>query len=128
MGLYDDDPVGNLWRLRLALTQSVRIVADTGVNALGWTWADAASYLEGVLGVRQGQNVLLRYESAPGQACGYSVGYFTILELRAQAEERLGDAFDLRAFHDAVLSHGALPLPILEQVIADWIDQRMAGD
>ncbi len=127
MGLYDDNPVGNLWRLRLALTQVVRMVADTGMNALGWTWADAATYLEGILGVRQGPSVLLRYEAAPGQACGYAAGYAMILELRARAEERLGAAFDLRAFHDALLGNGALPLPVLEHAIDDWIERQLAG-
>lgn len=127
MGLYKDNPVGNLWRLRLALTQVVRVVADTGMNALGWTWNDAAAYLEGVLGVRQGPSVLLRYETSPGQACGYTAGYAMILKLRARAEERLGAAFDLRAFHDALLGSGALPLPVLERAIDDWIERQLAG-
>lgn len=125
MGLYDDDPVGNLWRLRLALTQVVRVVADTGMHALGWTWSEAAAYLEGVLGVRQGQSALLRYESAPGQACSYAAGYFLLIELRARAEERLGDRFDIRGFHDCVLGHGAVPLSLLERVVDAWIERQL---
>ncbi len=124
MGLYDQNPVGNLWRLRLELTRAVRLVADTGMNALGWSWADAATYLEGALGIKQRQSALLRYESAPGQACGYNAGYFLILELRARAQAALGTAFDLREFHDRVLEHGALPLPVLERVISDWIEEK----
>ncbi len=127
MGLYADNPVGNLWRLRLELTQMVRLVADTGMNALGWTWADAAAYLEGALGVKQRQSGLLRYESAHGQSCGYNVGYITLLELRRRAEERLGAAFDVREFHSAVLGHGALPLEILERVVDEWIAAK-AGE
>lgn len=122
MGLYADDSVGHLWQVRLELTQVVRLVADTGMNALGWTWQEAATYLESALGVKQRQSVALRYESAPGQACGYSIGYITLLSLRQRAEDRLGDAFDIREFHEAVLRHGALPLEILERAVDAWIE------
>lgn len=126
MGLYAGDPIADLWRLRLQLTQVVRIVADTGMNALGWTWPQAAAYLETTLGARQRQSVQLRYESAPGQACGYAAGYFLLLDLRARAQALLGDRFDVRAFHDEVLAHGALPLPVLELVIDAWIARVLA--
>lgn len=122
LGLYDDNPLGNLWRLRLELTRAVRLVADTGMNALGWSWADAAAYLERTLGVAQRQNVLLRYEAAPGQACGYNVGYFTLLALRDRAAASLGDRFDLREFHACVLQNGALPLALFERVVDEWIE------
>jgi uncharacterized protein (DUF885 family) len=127
MGLYDDDPLGNLWRLRLELVRAVRLVADTGINGLGWSWDEAAAYIEGALGQRQGLGAMLRFESAPGQACGYNYGYFKIVELRQEAMNRLGDAFDLREFHEQVLQHGAIPLQVLDRVIHDWIESKLAG-
>jgi uncharacterized protein (DUF885 family) len=125
MGLYDDDPVGNLWRLRLELVRAVRLVADTGLNGSGWSWADAAAYVEEVLGQRQGIGAMLRFESAPAQACGYNYGYFKILQLRQRAMDRLGPAFDIREFHEQVLRHGAIPLAILDRLIEEWLAAKL---
>ncbi|MDD5219862.1 MAG: DUF885 domain-containing protein, partial [Candidatus Bipolaricaulis sp.] len=85
MGLYDDDPLGNLCRLRLELQRTARSVVDTGIHAYGWTWDDAASYLESATGVRPRPSAALRYFTQPGQSCGYTLGMWTIRDARRRA-------------------------------------------
>jgi uncharacterized protein (DUF885 family) len=68
-----------------------------------------------------------RYIVSPGQACAYKVGMMEILRLRQKAQQRLGDAFDIREFHDVVLGNGALPLEILEEQIDAWLEQKKAA-
>ncbi|MBN1134946.1 MAG: DUF885 family protein, partial [Anaerolineae bacterium] len=126
MGLYDGDPVANLWRLRLRLLRTVRMVVDTGLHAGGWTLDEAAAYLEETTGMPQNRAGLTRYLVNPGYACGYNVGGLKILELRQRAREKLGDRFDLKAFHDSVLGHGILPMGVLEEVVDGWIEDELA--
>ena len=122
MGLYEGDPLGNLGRLRLQLHRTARMVVDTGIHALGWTAGDATDYMEAATGAPYPPEQLYQIIAIPGQACGYNVGRIKILELRQQAIERLSDQFDIKEFHNVILGNGALPLPILERVVIEYIE------
>lgn len=103
---------------------AARLVVDTGVNALGWDFEKARDYLvtHTMMSEQQASAEVLRYATdAPGQALGYKLGHLTIDRIRAHAENELGDKFDLREFHDAVLSPGAVPLDVLEGHMDRWI-------
>lgn len=103
---------------------AARLVVDTGVNALGWTFDRARTYLvdHTLMSPQQASAEVLRYATdVPGQALGYKLGHQRILGLRRRAEAALADDFDRRAFHDAVLAPGALPLDVLDAHIGRWI-------
>ncbi|MFN2225144.1 MAG: DUF885 domain-containing protein, partial [Anaerolineae bacterium] len=121
MGLYEDDPPGNLGRLGFELSRAARLVIDTGIHAKGWTRQEAADYYEEATGRPANPSAMDRYVILPGQGCGYTVGLLEILALRQRAMDRLGDGFDIQAFHDVILGNGPLPLEILAQVVEDWI-------
>jgi len=127
IGLYEEDPIGFLCRLRLELVRAARLVVDVGLNALGWTWSEAAKYLAEATGRTESTMTSIRYASYPGQACAYNVGFFTFLELRERAVEALGDAFDLKEFHHVVLMNGAIPLGLLEKIVDTWIAENLRG-
>jgi uncharacterized protein (DUF885 family) len=133
LGLYEDDPCGNLGRLFLELLRAVRLVVDTGIHAKRWTRKEARTYVDTALGNPYMCDALgippdafmgevNRYIVIPGQAVGYKVGMLKILELREKAKTQLGDQFDLKTFHRVVLGSGSMPLEILEQVVQDYID------
>ena len=123
MGMYEDDPYGDLGRLQAELHRAVRLVVDTGMHAKKWSREQAIEYMIDAEGVEDGTAVseVERYAVWPGQALGYKLGMLRILELRASAEESLGEAFDIRAFHDVVLLEGAMPMSVLEQRVRDWV-------
>jgi uncharacterized protein (DUF885 family) len=121
MGLYENDPHGNLGRLDLELGRAARLVIDTGIHAKGWTRQEAAAYYEGATGRPTHPSAMNRYVILPGQGCGYTVGMLKILELRQRAMDQLGEAFDIKAFHNEILGCGSLPMAILEQRVNDWI-------
>lgn len=125
LGLYDQ-PLELMGRYSFELFRAGRLVVDTGLHAKGWTREQAIRYLidECGLSERAATGEVLRYMAWPGQALGYKVGELTILDLRAKAEKRLGPRFDLRAFHDAILGEGHLPLDLLRQRIDAWIDAQ----
>lgn len=125
MGLYDSDPFGDLGRLRDELHRAVRLVVDTGMHAKKWSREQAIDYMVKTEGAHpsEAESEIERYVVWPGQALGYKIGMLKIEELRKHAREELGDAFDIRAFHDAVLKEGPVPLPILEANIRAWVDQ-----
>jgi len=120
MGLYEDDPHGNIGRLELELLRAVRLVVDTGIHSLGWSQSEAHAYMDQVIPTMSSE--VERYMVYPGQATGYMIGQQEILRLRNETSAQLGDDFDIAGFHKALLSSGSLPLPILEQVISDHID------
>ncbi|WP_190285646.1 DUF885 domain-containing protein [Montanilutibacter psychrotolerans] len=124
MGLYENDPWGNLGRLQAEMFRSVRLVVDTGLHRKRWTPEQAIDYMHRKTGMTQAsvRTEVYRYLVQPGQACSYKVGHLKMVELRERAKQRLGDRFDLRAFHDVVLGNGALPLAVLEGVVNDWVD------
>jgi len=125
MGMYADDPYGDLGRLQAELHRAVRLVVDTGMHAKKWSREQAIEYMVDAEGVEEGTAVseIERYAVWPGQALGYKLGMLKILELRADAQERLGENFDIREFNDTVLQVASAPLPYIEATVHDWIEQ-----
>ena len=125
MGLYEDDPIGNLGRLDFELSRAARLVVDTGIHALGWTRQGAADYYQEATGRPSYPVAMNRFVVLPGQGCGYTIGMQVILELRHKAMDQLGEDFDIKAFHNLILCRGSLPLEILEGVVEDWITDQL---
>ena len=127
MGLYST-PLDRMGMLSADSMRACRLVVDTGMHALGWSRQQAIDYMLANSPMRASQVVpeIDRYAVTPGQALAYMIGRLEIQRLRREAEERLGDRFEIKAFHDAVLSSGLLPLPVLEQVVDRWVDSVAA--
>ncbi len=119
MGLYADDweRVGMLFADSL---RACRLVVDTGMHALGWTRQQAIDYMvaHSPMAVYEVEQEIDRYIGAPGQATSYMMGRLEIDAIRSEAEAELGDAFDVKAFHDAVLGFGTVPLPVLREIVS----------
>lgn len=128
LGLYDDDPYGNIGRLQLELLRAVRLVADTGIHAMQWTRGEAKAYMKEALGTHAFSGEVDRYIVLPAQATGYKVGMLKILELRQKAMDELGDQFDIKEFHRIILGNGSMPLEILEQIVQDYINAKLSGN
>ena len=124
LGLYKDDPFGNLGRLQAEMFRAVRLVVDTGIHYKRWTREEAIDYMVANTGMTTSEVIteIERYIVMPGQACAYKIGMIKILELREKAKTALGDKFDLREFHNVVLKNGAVPLNILEELIDEYIE------
>jgi uncharacterized protein (DUF885 family) len=103
--------------------RACRLVVDTGMHAFGWSREKALAYLGShtALSLHEVQTETDRYIATPGQAVSYKIGELTIRELRKKAEQALGQSFDVREFHDAVLLHGSVPMPVLEEQIDRYI-------
>ncbi|MEE4212388.1 MAG: DUF885 domain-containing protein, partial [Parvularcula sp.] len=125
IGLYKDDPYGDIGRLRDELFRAVRLVVDSGMHAKQWTREEAIDYMVANAGMNRGgvETEIERYAVWPGQALAYKTGMLRIQELRARAEEALGDDFDVAAFHYQVLRGGGAPLSVLSQRIDRWIEE-----
>lgn len=113
------------------LMRAARLVVDTGIHHQRWTRRQAIDWMvahTGLDSTRVAREVE-RYIVAPGQACAYTVGQLAILAMRERARQRLGDRFDLRRFHNVVLTNGALPLALLERTVEEWVraERRAAG-
>ena len=123
IGMYQDDPFGDLGRLQAELLRAARLVVDTGLHAKGWSREQAIAYMVGTTGISASDvtSEVERYMALPGQACAYKVGQLKILELREKARAALGPKFNLKDFHTVVLENGAVPLTVLEQVVDAWI-------
>ena len=122
VGCYDD-PAQLFGALTAEIWRAVRLVLDTGLHWLGWSRDEAITYFQDVTG-RSDHDIVVevdRYIVWPGQALGYKIGELKLKELRARGSQRLGAAFDVRAFHDEVLRHGCLPLELLEDQVERWI-------
>ncbi len=124
MGLYEDDPNANLGRLQVQLLRAAQLVVDTGIHTMGWDAQEAARYLVDYAGITrpEANQIVLVQMAQPGTAVSSYLGFAFILDLRRQAEVELGTDFDLRAFHQAVLDAGSLPLPLLEAQIDAFIE------
>lgn len=129
MDWYADDPAGDLGRLQFEALRAARMVVDTGIHALGWDFDQAVTYIVEHTGLPVGvaQSEVVRYISWPGQATAYLVGKIEIMRMRAEAQEALGEDFDLRQFHNVVLGNGSMPLPTLEDVLEQWVAQENPG-
>ena len=126
---FERDPLDNLGRLRDEMMRAVRLVVDTGIHAKHWTREQAVAYMIDKTGFDEASVVteIERYFVDPGQALAYKVGMLKIMALREKARASLGEKFDLAQSHNQVLTHGALPLMVLEHVIDDWVAARKAG-
>jgi uncharacterized protein (DUF885 family) len=117
------DPYSRFGRLGSEIWRAIRLVVDTGLHSKGWSEEEAVQYFLANSAVTEGQarSEIRRYMVLPGQATSYKIGMLKIQALRRKAEAALGDAFDIRAFHDTVLGGGALPLTVLESRVDRWI-------
>ncbi len=122
MGFYQD-PYSKFGQLTYEMWRAIRLVVDTGMHYLGWSRQQAIDYFKENAG-KQEHDIIVevdRYIVWPGQALAYKIGELKIKQLRAYATEQLGEAFDLRDFHDHLLGAGALPLDVLEQRMHEWV-------
>lgn len=128
-GFYQD-PYSNFGRLTYEMWRAARLVVDTGMHANGWSRQQALDFMADntALSMHNVTTEIDRYISWPGQALSYKIGELTIKRLRVQAEEELGEKFDIRAFHDAILANGSVPMSVLEQQIIDFISSQKSAE
>ena len=127
MGLYKND-LDEVGRITMELWRACRLVVDTGIHAMGWSRQKGVDYFLANTALTR-ENIVReidRYFVFPGQACAYQIGKNKILELREKAKAMLGERFDIRLYHDAVLQNGAVPLPVLESIVSEWVRSRAA--
>jgi uncharacterized protein (DUF885 family) len=129
IGMYKDDPFGDLGRLEAELFRAARLVVDTGLHAQGWSRDQAIAYMRDTTGKNETEVVteVERYMGQPGQACAYKIGQLKILELRERAKTALGAKFDLKDFHSVVLENGGVPLTVLDKLVNEWIVKTQAS-
>jgi uncharacterized protein (DUF885 family) len=120
------DPYSDYGRLENEMWRAIRLVIDTGVHEKHWSREQMVAYFHRYTAMDEPniQSEVDRYIAWPGQALAYKLGQLEILKLREEARHKLGDKFDLRAFHDEVLGNGALPLDVLHSEISGWIDRE----
>jgi prolyl oligopeptidase len=126
LGMYKD-PYSRFGQLTYDMWRAVRLVVDTGMHYKGWDRQQAIDYFlknapKTELDIT---NEIDRYIDNPGQALAYKLGQLKLLELRDRAREALGEEFDIRSYHDEVLSHGSVPLSVLEEIVDDWIAAQL---
>ncbi len=125
---YDNDPYGNLGRLQYEALRAARLVIDTGIHSLGWSFEQAVRFNEDYVGWSRGQSegAAARYSVVPAQATAYMVGMLHILDARERAIDQLGFLFDLKEFHRVVLTSGGVPLALLDEVVDNYIAEKLA--
>jgi uncharacterized protein (DUF885 family) len=125
LGWYDNDIYGNLGRLQYEALRAARLVMDTGIHSLGWSFEQAVQFnIDNVGWSRSAsEGAAARYSVAPAQATAYMIGMLHILDARQRAQDALGDSFDLREFHRVVLTSGGLPLALLDNVVDRYIGE-----
>ena len=125
MGIYDD-PYDKFGQLTYDMWRAVRLVVDTGMHYKGWSRDDAVNlFLENTAKTEQDiNNEVDRYIAWPGQALAYKIGQLKIMELRDKSKEALGEDFDIKDFHDHILSFGSIPLSILEEKVDEFIEAK----
>lgn len=128
MGVYADDPFGELGYLQSLLFRASRLVADTGLHHKRWSREQAIRYMADTGGDEEGSiaSEIERYCVWPGQACSYKIGHTEWVALREGAKATLGERFDIRGFHDTALAAGGMPIAVLQRVVADWVKSRQA--
>lgn len=124
---YEKDSYNNLGRLQTELWRAVRLVVDTGIHYKRWTREQAIHYMVKTTGMPQNAVGIEveRYIVDPGQACAYKIGMLKFLELRQKAKQTLGERFNIKEFHNAVLKNGAMPLAILEKQVDQYINSKL---
>lgn len=124
LGLYDD-PYQYFGMLSAEMHRAIRLVVDTGIHSKGWSREKAIQYSLDNEAESEASIIaeIERYMAIPGQALSYKIGQLKIRELRAKAEADLGDKFDIKAFHNLVLSPGCVPLAVLETMVEEWISE-----
>ncbi len=125
-GAYKNNPYGDIGRLQYELMRAARLVVDTGINAKKWSYDQAINYMLTEAGLPRGtaESEVARYICWAGQATSYKIGMTEILDLRQKAKDKLGDRFDVKEFHNVVLSNGSMPLTVLERVVDDYIARK----
>lgn len=128
LGWYEGDLHGDLGRLQAEAFRAARLVVDTGIHDRRWTFEEAVDFMAANTGLPRGmvEGQIARYIVWPGQATAYMVGMLRFLDARRQVMEAQGDDFDLKAFHNLLLSNGSMPLGVMDRLIADYI--AAAGD
>jgi uncharacterized protein (DUF885 family) len=128
LGLYTD-PYSKFGQLTYDMWRAVRLVVDTGIHAKHWTRQQAIDFFKANAAKTDADivNEIDRYISWPGQALAYKIGQLKIRALRDEAQQKLGARFDIREFHDTVLSTGAVPLDVLEKNVHDWMAKKLAS-
>ena len=119
----ESDPYQRMGGLNDEMLRAMRLVVDTGIHAKGWTREQAIRYMidNSPMPESDATAEVERYIAIPGQALAYKIGQLTMLRLKADAKQKLGAKFDPRGFHATLLDTGALPMPVLERKVADWI-------
>ena len=122
-----EDPYSDFGRLGGEIWRAIRLVVDTGIHSKRWTEEEAVQYFLANSPQAEGavRSEIKRYIATPGQATAYKIGMLKIQEVRRNAEQALGEAFDIREFHDIVLGAGALPLPLLQARVNRWISESL---
>jgi uncharacterized protein (DUF885 family) len=130
MGAYATDPLGRLGYLQSMTFRAARLVVDTGIHHKKWSRERAIDYMVDVTGDQRTSitTEVERYSVWPGQATAYMVGREEINRLRADAKAKLGDRFDIRQFHDLVLTNGAMPLSVLARVVDEWVARKLNAE
>jgi uncharacterized protein (DUF885 family) len=123
LGWYDDDPYGDLGRLQAEAFRAARLVVDTGIHDRRWTFEEAEDFMVENTGLprQMVQGQIARYIVWPGQATSYMVGMLDFVDARQQVMEAQGEDFDLKAFHNLLLSSGSMPLAVLDSLVDDYI-------
>jgi len=129
MGGYED-PYSEFGRLSGEIWRAIRLVVDTGIHSKRWTEEQAVQYFLDNSAIPEGavRSEVQRYFANPGQATAYKIGMMNFQQARANAEEALGDLFDVRAFHDVVLGAGAVPMPMMHARVERWVNDTLAAN
>ena len=119
----------NFGRLAEEMKRAVRLVVDTGMHAKQWPLEQSIAYMTDntPMATDDIERQIKRYYVFPGQALSYKIGMLTILELRQHVEQKLGEKYDIREFHDVVLKNGAVPMQILEDVVDAYIKSKQVN-
>ena len=125
VGWYNEDIYGDLGRLQFEAMRAARLVVDTGIHYYGWDEPTANNFHIENVGF---SGSISRYSVWPGQATAYTAGMLKILELREMAQTQLGELFDIREFHTAVLGHGAIPLDVLDNVVSHYVETKLESN
>lgn len=124
LGWYDNDIYGDIGRLKFEAMRASRLVLDTGIHAMGWTYQQAESFSQENVGI---PGSIARYSVWPGQATAYTTGMLKILELRDRAETQLGNLYDIKEFHSLVVEDGSMPLNLLEGIVDEYIENKLTS-